>query len=584
MQDGGGGEQDVQRGADQAEGLSIDPVLVDQLDGAERHHQHRHHQTATMTSRFPRMLISMTRDRKQMRARPLRHAVAMETQEANKRSCGEFLGEFESCFTAGMASAETPSLSIRHGLRVQPNPSVPVEEVLLAVGDQVGHANLSHASRMNKGVVVFVKEERLVADLLASGVTLNGLCPRSRSPLPGSPSLFIPNEALEQELQRFRKMASGFKTVGLGCKSDKLKHVQSFRRHVHMFLTCPSQTLDVSFRVRHGEGNYMVYASSGSMKCFECGDVGHRRAACPHRPVGRCTQTAAVAGDEVAAVAAAKRRSGPAPPTESGGGQASGRQMEVQAAETAPETAAVDSSAVDSSAVLEERPGATEDTEEVQTAGEEIRGGDSGGGQAAEADQSQAAGVEVRRGESGGTRTVGEDEEGTEEQTAAVGSSAALEEGPEASGEVQTAGEEVRGGHSSRGQAAESDQSQAAGVEVRGEESGGTRSVGEDEEGMECDSDSDCVSVADSQSLGGDMYTLEEINNFLDETFGRSVKITDYFPDPDKFMKTVTALQKMVGVDILDEKKRFRLKKHMTAIRKTKKGRGIKRLKTHVLK
>ena len=72
-----------------------------------------------------------------------------------------------------------------------------------------------------------------------------------------------------------------------------------------MFLTCPSQTLDVSFRVRHGEGNYMVYASSGSMKCFECGDVGHRRAACPHRPAGGRTQTAAVAGDEAAAAAAA---------------------------------------------------------------------------------------------------------------------------------------------------------------------------------------------------------------------------------------------------------------------------------------
>ena len=78
-------------------------------------------------------------------------------------------------FHGGMASSETPSLSTRHGVRVQPDPSVPVEEVLLAVGDQVGHANLSHASRMNKGMVVFVKEEHLVADLLESGVTLNGL-------------------------------------------------------------------------------------------------------------------------------------------------------------------------------------------------------------------------------------------------------------------------------------------------------------------------------------------------------------------------------------------------------------------------
>ena len=44
MQDGGGGEQHVQGGADQTEGLSVDPVLGDQVDRPERHHQHGHHQ------------------------------------------------------------------------------------------------------------------------------------------------------------------------------------------------------------------------------------------------------------------------------------------------------------------------------------------------------------------------------------------------------------------------------------------------------------------------------------------------------------------------------------------------------------
>ena len=92
--------------------------------------------------------------------------------------------------------------------------------------------------------------------------------PTARVTISGVPP-FIPNEALEQELQRFGKMASGFRIVALGCKSDKLKHVQSFRRQVIMFLNCPAQTLDVSFRVKHGDGHYMVYASTGSMKCFE---------------------------------------------------------------------------------------------------------------------------------------------------------------------------------------------------------------------------------------------------------------------------------------------------------------------------
>ncbi|XP_036981153.1 uncharacterized protein pcare1 isoform X3 [Acanthopagrus latus] len=53
-----------------------------------------------------------------------------------------------------------------------------------------------------------------------------------------------------------------------------------------MFLDSPTQTLDVSFRVRHEESFYMVYASSGSMKCFECGDVGRKRIAGPQRRDG----------------------------------------------------------------------------------------------------------------------------------------------------------------------------------------------------------------------------------------------------------------------------------------------------------
>lgn len=44
MQYGRGGQQDVQRRPDQAEGLAVDPVLVNQFDGTERHHQHRDQQ------------------------------------------------------------------------------------------------------------------------------------------------------------------------------------------------------------------------------------------------------------------------------------------------------------------------------------------------------------------------------------------------------------------------------------------------------------------------------------------------------------------------------------------------------------
>ncbi|TWW60980.1 Disabled -like protein 2-interacting protein [Takifugu flavidus] len=84
------------------------------------------------------------------------------------------LVSFRRVLRRGWHPRGTPSLSIRHRVRVQPDLSVSVEEVLLAVGDQVEHANLSYASRMNRGVVVFGKEERLVAELVGRGVTVNG--------------------------------------------------------------------------------------------------------------------------------------------------------------------------------------------------------------------------------------------------------------------------------------------------------------------------------------------------------------------------------------------------------------------------
>lgn len=93
--------------------------------------------------------------------------------------------------------------------------------------------------------------------------------------------LFIPNNLLENELSRFCKFASTLVTVSLGCRDPKLKDVQSLRRQVFMFLDSP--TLEVSFRVKHSDGFYMVYASSGQLKCFECGDIGHKRVTCLHK-------------------------------------------------------------------------------------------------------------------------------------------------------------------------------------------------------------------------------------------------------------------------------------------------------------
>ena len=132
-----------------------------------------------------------------------------------------------------MASSLAPSLSLKHGVRLVPQPSSSVEQVLLVVGEQVGHGNIIYASRLNKALVVFFKDQNCVTQLIESGLTLDDeflqvsplALSTTRITVSGVPP-FIPNEALEKELKRFGRFASGLRPVGLGCKNDKLKHVQ----------------------------------------------------------------------------------------------------------------------------------------------------------------------------------------------------------------------------------------------------------------------------------------------------------------------------------------------------------------------
>ncbi len=59
---------------------------------------------------------------------------------------------------------ETPSLSLRNGFRCVPEDGVTVENVLISTGGEVGHENIVSASRMNRAVVVFLKEQHLLTN------------------------------------------------------------------------------------------------------------------------------------------------------------------------------------------------------------------------------------------------------------------------------------------------------------------------------------------------------------------------------------------------------------------------------------
>ena len=107
------------------------------------------------------------------------------------------------------------STSLRHGFRCVTEATVTVEEFLVAVGEKVGYENVAYASRMNKEVVVFLKEECLVDRIVEHGVLLKGMFIRVKTLFSTSTRvtisnirLFIPNELLEREVLWFGKFAS----------------------------------------------------------------------------------------------------------------------------------------------------------------------------------------------------------------------------------------------------------------------------------------------------------------------------------------------------------------------------------------
>nr|XP_024000137.1 uncharacterized protein LOC112077994 [Salvelinus alpinus] len=401
-----------------------------------------------------------------------------------------------------------PSLSLRHGFRCVTEATVTVEEFLVAVGEKVGYDNVAYASRMNKAVVVFLKEERLVDRMVEQGVLLKGMfiqvtplfSPSTRVTISNVPP-FIPNELLERELLRFGKFASSIKVVPLGCKHPALKQVMSFRRQVFMFLDSPEQTLEISFKVKYDNRLYMAYASTGSQRCFECGDVGHKRHACPKREK-------AEGGAQVVIIT-------PGPTDVGRGGLTVVEQPQAPVAEeqvirveaTSLQLVLEGNIMQQKNIVVEGKDGSEEP---VPQTGEEV--------------PSMSAGVQ----------------EGVHVELV----SQVVEEMPGTSDGVQVGSVE------------------------RDVVEGSQWSVASAEEDQEKDMDiSSDMTAAGEDSI----YDLEEVNGFLDQTFGKSVKLAEYF-DVDKFVRSAVMLQKTVGLDQLSEKKRFRLRKFVTAVTAAKGG------------
>lgn len=370
----------------------------------------------------------------------------------------------------------TSAVSLRNGFRCVPEPTASIEDVLVVVGDQVGHENINSASRMNKAVVVFLKTEQLVNQIIENGLWVKGMfvpatplyAPATKVIVSNVPP-FIKNEAIVKELSRFGKLVSPVKMVPLGCKSPALKHVLSFRRQVHMLLISQEKTLDVSFRVNDGDSSYVLYASTESLRCFECGDIGHKRFSCPH-----------------------KKRS---------------------------EETRVEEQDVENEATMESQIDPNQATMESQ------------GDQNREPEKVSEGHVDT-----------GEENEVSTNSSKFAG--VLQEEQPCCSSDI------------------------AFKVVTVENMVSGELSMSQDDDGLNYD---DCCSdISDCPKVGDDLYTVEQINEFLDETKGKKVDVADYFPDADKFVASVVSARKTYNFSVLSQQKRFRLKKHIATVRQRK--------------
>ncbi|KAL7890944.1 hypothetical protein AOLI_G00004200 [Acnodon oligacanthus] len=179
---------------------------------------------------------------------------------------------------AGRVSFE--KLSRRHGIKIAPEVSCSVEECALAVGEIVGYNSVVSASRMSGAVVVFLDEVEKVKSMVQNGAVVQGMF------APVTPLIRPARKITLSNVPPFIK--------------DKLLTAELLWRQIYMILKNGIDEVNVAFKFRIDDFDYVVFATSDTMKCFGCGQEGHLRRSCPEKPEEGPSQASAsgpMAGD-----------------------------------------------------------------------------------------------------------------------------------------------------------------------------------------------------------------------------------------------------------------------------------------------
>lgn len=423
-------------------------------------------------------------------------------------------------------------LSPRHGCKcMPPDDSISVEDVLETIAAEVGSGNIVSASRMNRAVVFFLKEIVMVDSLVQAGITVKDqflsvlpLSNPSKKVILSNVPPFIPDPMLTSILGRYGRIISPLRKIPLGLRNPDLKHVMSFRRQTLMIMKPEFEKLDVSVKLSIAGKDYMIFISNDSMRCFGCGKPGHVKQECQ-------------AGKEAdrSGVGPGSAPSPEAPPRTADTPQPGAQTDSQNAAPEPPQAADVPQTGGHT---------VSQNVPPVPTESESPTGTESGVVtevvQAQEEEHASAAGPDPA--------------------SAEVGSVSGERVNPESQMQHEVQSEENLA-------------SEANDVQF--------------EDFSDCESDGSDMSQEDNAAGEVDgaakkskrYYSVTELNNFLDLTFGkRNVKIDNWFPNLELFVESCAMAMRTCTREELDQQKRYRIDKIVAAVkRQIKQRRAAKR-------
>lgn len=167
-----------------------------------------------------------------------------------------------------------------------------IEDVLIAISELVGGLNIKSASRMNRALVIFLKEVSMVDELLEKGLVVNDtflpvlpLSNPSKKVVLSNVPPFIKG-TLKEILERYGKLTAPIKMIPMGLKNPNFKHVMSFRRFTYMIPNSQNEPLNLVLKIAVEGKDYTIFITSDNMRCFLCGEHGHQKQTCPKQQSG----------------------------------------------------------------------------------------------------------------------------------------------------------------------------------------------------------------------------------------------------------------------------------------------------------